>query len=82
MSLEKVEGFSQYKKDTTNGGVINTDKRSFDNYKLAKMRALSKANEQSYLQDTVNNLQGEINNMKSDLSDIKSILTQLLEKGK
>lgn len=82
MSLVKVEGFEQYKKDTTNGGVINTDKRSFENYKNAKLFALQRNTEQRTTQENVMALQSEINNIKSDLSDIKSILTQLLEKGK
>lgn len=75
MSLVSVEGFENYKKDTTSGGVVNTDKRSFESYKRAKAHATQR-------NTNVAALESEINTLKSDLCEIKNILTQLLEKGK
>ena len=75
MNLVNVEGFENYKKDTANGGVVNTDKRSFESYQRAKMHATQRNN-------NVAALETEINTLKSDLHEIKNILTQLLEKGK
>ena len=80
MTLASVEGFTQYKKDTSNGGVINTDKRSYENYKTAQMRAAKKAIEEQQASVSIQAMQNEINSIKSDLTDIKTILTQLLEK--
>lgn len=73
MSLVSVEGFENYKKDTTSGGVVNTDKRSFESYMRAKAHATQR-------NSNVAALESEINTLKSDLSEIKNILTQLLEK--
>ncbi len=75
MNLVKVEGFESYKKDTASGGVVNTDKRSFESYQRAKLHATQR-------NSNVAALESEINSLKSELSDIKSILVQLLEKGK
>lgn len=75
MSLVKVEGFANLKKDTTNGGVINTDTSAFTKYKASKNIALDKNFE-------IENIHTEINNIKNDLTDIKLILVKLLEKGK
>lgn len=82
MSLIKVEGFNQLRKDTSSGGVVNTDKRSYENYKNSQLYALQKSTEQKQTVESIHNLQSEINSLKSDLSDIKNILVQLIEKGK
>lgn len=82
MSLEKVEGFASLRKDTSNGGVVNVDKQTYENYRIQKMIALQRTEETRVATQTVSALQSEINNLKTDLNDIKSILVKLLEKGK
>lgn len=82
MSLEKVEGFASLRKDTSNGGVVNVDKQTYENYRIQKMIALQRTEETKVATQTVSALQSEINNLKTDLNDIKSILVKLLEKGK
>lgn len=82
MSLEKVEGYSSLRKDTTNGGVINVDKKSYQAYKTQRLFALQKCEETKHTIDSVAKLETEINNIKSDMSDIKQMLLTLLEKGK
>jgi hypothetical protein len=81
MSLAKVEGFSQFQKDTTNGGVVNVDARSYAAYKRSKTIALQKNQEHMNMSEQVSSLESEINIMKNDLTDIKNILVKLLEKG-
>ena len=81
-NLADIEGFSQYKKDTANGGVVNTDTRSFENYKMTRMVAMQRFSEHQHTQETVTHLQDEINSIKSDIGDIKDILLKILEKGK
>lgn len=81
MNLVSVEGFNSLKKDPASGGVINVDKRSYENYKATKQIALQKHREHSATQESVTHLQEQINTIKGDLVDIKSILLQLLEKG-
>ncbi len=82
MSLEKVEGFASLRKDTANGGVVNIDKQTYENYKIQKIIAMQRAEETKIAIQSVSCLQTEINTLKSDLNDIKSILVKLLEKGK
>jgi hypothetical protein len=81
MSLANVEGFSNLRKDTTNGGVVNVDKKMYENYKAQKMVALRNIQQQRSTQESVVHLQGEINTIKNDLNDIRCMLVQLLEKG-
>ena len=82
MTLVNVEGFSNLKKDSASGGVVNVDAKSYKSYMASKTVALQKYEEQVHTQHNVSVLQEEINTMKSDLNDIKSILLQILEKGK
>ena len=82
MSLQKVEGYSSLRKDTANGGVVNVDKKSFDNYKSQRLFALQRNEESKQTVDSVVKLEMEINNIKSDMQDIKLMLQMLLEKGK
>jgi hypothetical protein len=82
MSLEKVEGYSHLRKDTSSGGVVNVDKKSFASYKNQRLFALQKQEETKHTVDSVAKLETEINSIKSDMQDIKVMLMSLLEKGK
>lgn len=82
MSLEKVEGYSHLMKDTSNGGVVNVDAKSFQAYKTQRLFALQKREENKHTVHSVARLETEINNIKSDMQDIKLMLQTLLEKGK
>jgi hypothetical protein len=81
MSLAKVEGFSNLRKDTSNGGVVNVDKGAYQAHLARKRVNASKALQEQAMQDKVASLQNEINTIKSDVSDIKDLLMQLLQKG-
>jgi len=81
MNLVQVEGYSNLKKDTSSGGVINTDKRGYEAYKANRKLALQKFQEQEQKHMEVNELRGEINTLKGDMIEIKTLLTKLLEKG-
>lgn len=81
MSLEKIEGFSGLMKDTSSGGVVNVDRRSYSEYLKSKTIAHRNLQQQKATQNTVEDLQREINNIKNDMSDIKTMLVQLIQKG-
>jgi predicted RNA-binding protein (virulence factor B family) len=81
MSLVSVEGYKNLKKDTSSGGVVNTDSRGYKAYLETKKVALHHHEEQKQTQSSVVQLQNEINTIKNDMTDIKNILMQLLEKG-
>lgn len=82
MSLEKVEGYTHLRKDTTNGGVVNVDKKSFESYRSQRLFALQKSEEAKHTSNSVARLESEINSIKEDMNDIKLMLLSLLEKGK
>ncbi len=80
MSLEKVEGFTNLQKDTSNGGVVNVDKRSYENYIATRNILRQKNAQQESTEETVASLSSEINNIKDDIKDIKTLLMSLLNK--
>ena len=82
MTLEKVEGFSNLRKDTANGGVVNVDYKSYSSYKAQRLVALQKQEETKKTSNSVTKLENEINNLKDDMQQIKSMLLMLIEKGK
>jgi hypothetical protein len=82
MSLQKVEGHTNLRKDTSSGGVVNVDTKSFSAYKTQRLFALQKHEEVKQPVGAVSQLETEINNIKSDMQDIKLMLQTLLEKGK
>lgn len=81
MSLVGVEGYNNLMKDTSSGGVVNTDKRSYQNYLKTKEIAQRNVMQQQATQETVADIQNEINTIKGDLNNIKGLLEQLLQKG-
>lgn len=81
MSLVNVDGFSSLMKDTSSGGVVNVDKRSYENYMKTKAVAQRNIQQQKATQESVADLQNEINNIKGDLTDIRKMLLQILQKG-
>lgn len=81
MSLLPVEGYHNYKKDTSSGGVINTDTNSYNSYIQARNVALQKHQQQKEAIESIGGLQQQINNINTDIEEIKSLLVQLIKKG-
>lgn len=81
-NIVKIEGTSNLVKDLRNGGVINVDKNSYDQYKLSKNIAMKNIKELTATKTNVETLQVEINSMKEDLETIKNMLYLLTQKGK
>lgn len=81
-NIVKIEGKPNLIKDLSNGGVINIDKNSYDQYKLSKNIAMKNIKEITATKTTVETLQGELNCMKEDLETIKNMLYLLTQKGK
>lgn len=80
MNLVNVEGYNNLMKDTASGGVVNVDKRSYQNYIQTRKIARDHRAEQLTTVENVDRLQEEINSIKGDLNDIKVILMQLINK--
>jgi hypothetical protein len=81
-TLVKVGGYSGLVKDTKNGGVINVDKKSYEQHQLSKNLARQRMQEHNLTKETVSNIQQEVESIKNDVSMIKEMLMQLTGKGK
>jgi hypothetical protein len=82
VELVKVDGYGGLAKDLHNGGVINVDKKAYEQHKLSKTIALKNIEEISSTKLTVNSLQTEIDSLKEDIGEIKQMLFSLTQKGK
>lgn len=80
MSIVKVEGYSNFVKDTDNGGVLNTDSSAYNAYKRQKFLANRSATIQKESSESIRNLETELNNLRQDLTDMKTMLFELLQK--
>ena len=79
--LQKVEGYSNLRKDSYSGGIVNVDKTSYVNHQNAKLLAMQQLHEKQEMKNEVVTLREEINSIKEQVSDIKSLLMQLINKG-
>jgi hypothetical protein len=82
VEIAKVDGYGGLAKDLQNGGVINVDKKSYEQHKLSKTIALKNIEEISTTKLTVNSLQTELDFLKQDIREIKQMLFSLTQKGK
>lgn len=80
--LVKVEGYTNLVKDVHNGGVINLDKKSYEQHKMARNIAMRNIQELAKTKTNVDSLQIEINSIKEDIGMIKEMLFLLTQKGK
>ena len=80
MNLVNVEGYTNLKKDTSSGGVVNVDKRSYNDYLSTRNIVKQRRLEEENTRISVESLQNEINNIKGDLNDIKTLLMTLVNK--
>lgn len=80
--LVKVSGYGGLAKDLQNGGVVNMDKKAYEQHKLARSIAVRNLEELSTTKSTVQTLQNELDSMKEDIGMIKEMLLTLTQKGK
>jgi hypothetical protein len=80
MSLVNVEGYNNLMKDTSSGGIVNVDKRSYNDYLATRNIAKQRNLEAESTRSSVESLQIEINNIKGDLNDIKALLMSIVNK--
>lgn len=72
MAIQKVKDFPHLAKDTQNGGVINTDKQGFREYKQVQRNMMKKIQETECMKDELNTLRQEVSNMRSILEKLAS----------
>jgi len=76
MTKIKVKEYPQLKRDTFSNGVINTNIRSYNEYKLVCTRMKEREQQGDQIRNTIK----EINLLKQELFEIKSLLKEVLKK--
>jgi uncharacterized protein YlxW (UPF0749 family) len=71
--LLKVSGHDALVRDGKSRAIVNTSKEEFNNYIIARNRALEQKN-------MIEEQQKELQTLKQDVSEIKNLLKQLIEK--
>jgi hypothetical protein len=80
MSKIKVQGYSNLVKDSTSGGVVNSDPQAFIEYQKKRKVALERLNVNKALENRVFDIENDINKVKSDVKDIKDMLSNIVSK--
>ena len=81
-SLVKISGYSNLAKDVKNGGVVNIDKKSYEQHLTAKNMAKLRMQEQVAAKESISNLQQDVETLKEDISSIKEMLKKLIGNSK
>jgi hypothetical protein len=76
MSLLKIKEYPGLKRDRHSNGVVNTNKREYEEYKIISARI--KAREKDG--DEIRNAVKEINNLKAELREIKDLIKGVVNK--
>jgi flagellar hook-associated protein FlgK len=76
MTKLKVKEYPELKRDTMSNGVINTNVRAYNEYKIVSARI--RAREQQG--DEIRNAVKEINNLKAELREIKNLIKEVVKK--
>ena len=76
MSKLKVKEYPELKRDTFSNGVINSNIRSYNEYKIVSARIKEREQQCDQIRDT----NKEINILKQELFEIKNLLKEALNK--
>ena len=76
MTKLKVKEYPELKRDTFSNGVVNTNLRAYNEYKIVSARI--RAREQQG--DEIRNAVKEINNLKAELREIKNLIKEVVKK--
>ena len=73
MNLKNIEGHSGYVKNTSNGAILNINKKEIVSARARKAEKKQKEQELQNMRETVNKLE-------TDVSEIKDLLNKIAEK--
>jgi len=76
MSKLKVKEYPELKRDTYSNGVVNTNLRAYNEYKIVKARITARERQG----DEIRNAVKEINNLKAELREIKNLIKEVVKK--
>jgi len=76
MTKLKVKEHPELKRDTFSNGIVNSNIRAYNEYKIVSARI----KEREKQGDEIRNAVKEINNLKQELFEIKSLLKEVVKK--
>jgi len=76
MSKLKVKEYPELKRDTYSNGVVNTNLRAYNEYKIVKARITARERQG----DEIRNAVKEINNLTAELREIKNLIKEVVNK--
>ena len=76
MTKLKIKEHPELKRDTFSNGVINTNVRSYNEYKLVSARIKEREQQSDQIRNTIK----EINILKQELFEIKNLIKEVLKK--
>ena len=80
MSKLQINGYSNLVKDSTSGGVVNSDPQAYIEYKNKRNILLNTINEKKAMENKIIDIENDINKLKTDIGEIKDMLGSIISK--
>jgi hypothetical protein len=79
--LNKVEGYSHLRKNPQTGGVVNVDRKAYEEH--MRVRRVTELNiaQRHKSEQSINNMNEEIRSLKDEMSEIKGMLLSLMNRN-
>jgi len=76
MTKLKVKEYPELKRDTFSNGVINSNIRAYNEYKIVSARIRAREQQGDEIRSAIK----EINNLKAELREIKNLIKEVVKK--
>jgi len=76
MTKLKVKEYPELKRDTFSNGVINSNIRAYNEYKIVSARIKEREKQGDEIRSAIK----EINNLKAELREIKNLIKEVVKK--
>jgi len=76
MTKLKVKEYPELKRDTFSNGVVNSNIRAYNEYKIVSARIQEREKQGDEIRSAIK----EINNLKAELREIKNLIKEVVKK--
>ena len=76
MTKLKVKEYPELKRDTFSNGVVNSNIRAYNEYKIVSARIKEREKQGDEIRSAIK----EINNLKAELREIKNLIKEVVKK--
>ena len=76
MAKLKVKEYPELKRDTFSNGVVNSNIRAYNEYKIVSARIKEREKQGDEIRSAIK----EINNLKAELREIKNLIKEVVKK--